>query len=97
VTPSLLVAEPVRPLDVVVLDSVNPGLGLGACRAGAQADSRRRSGGHKQLRRFASQNKSWGSHDLPPLAGIGICERGPDGLLAAGRVYDDVEAPVGQP
>jgi hypothetical protein len=36
-------------------------------------------------------------HDLPPQAGIGICERGPDGLPAAARVYDDVEAPVGQP
>lgn len=36
----------------------------------------------------------WGSHDLPPQAGIGVYERGPDGLLAAARVYDDVEAPV---
>jgi hypothetical protein len=39
----------------------------------------------------------WGSHDLPPQAGIGIYERGQDGLLAAARVYDDVEAPVEQP
>ncbi|MEA2198306.1 MAG: hypothetical protein QOJ25_2357 [Solirubrobacteraceae bacterium] len=37
----------------------------------------------------------WGSHDLPPQAGIGVYERGPDGLLAAVRVYDDVEAPAG--
>ena len=37
----------------------------------------------------------WGSHDLPPQAGIGVYERSPDGLLAAARVYDDVEAPVG--
>jgi SnoaL-like domain len=37
----------------------------------------------------------WGSHDLPPQAGIGIYERGPDGLLAAARVYDDVESPPG--
>jgi ketosteroid isomerase-like protein len=37
----------------------------------------------------------WGRHDLPPQAGIGVYERGPDGLLAAVRVYDDVEAPVG--
>ena len=37
----------------------------------------------------------WGSHDLPPQAGIGVFERGPDGLLAAARVYDDVEAPTG--
>lgn len=35
----------------------------------------------------------WGSHDLPPPAGIGVYERTPDGLLAAVRVYDDVEAP----
>ena len=37
----------------------------------------------------------WGSHDLRPQAGICVYERGPDGLLAAARVYDDVEAPVG--
>jgi hypothetical protein len=37
----------------------------------------------------------WGSHDLPPQAGIGVYERGPDGLLAAARVYDDVEANSG--
>ena len=37
---------------------------------------------------------SWGSHDLPPQAGIGIYERGPDGLLAAARVYDDVAPPL---
>jgi len=36
----------------------------------------------------------WGSRDLPPQAGIGVWERGPDGLLAAVRVYDDVEAPA---
>jgi hypothetical protein len=36
----------------------------------------------------------WGRHDLPPQAGIGIYERGPDGLLAAVRVYDDVEPPA---
>jgi ketosteroid isomerase-like protein len=36
----------------------------------------------------------WGSHDLPPQAGIGVYERGAGGLLAAVRVYDDVEAPV---
>ena len=39
----------------------------------------------------------WGSHDVPPQAGIGVYERGPDGLLAAARVYDDVEAPVEHP
>jgi SnoaL-like domain len=36
----------------------------------------------------------WGSHSLSPQAGIAVFERGPDGLLAAVRVYDDVEAPV---
>ena len=36
----------------------------------------------------------WGSHDLPPQAGIAIYERSSDGLLAAARVYDDVDAPV---
>ena len=39
----------------------------------------------------------WGSNDLPPQAGLGVYERGPDGLLAAARVYDDVESPVGHP
>ena len=34
----------------------------------------------------------WGSHDLPPQAGIAVFERDADGLLAAVRVYDDVEA-----
>ena len=36
----------------------------------------------------------WGRHDLPPQAGIGVYERGPDRLLAAARIYDDIEAPV---
>jgi limonene-1,2-epoxide hydrolase len=36
----------------------------------------------------------WGNFDLPPQAGIAVFERGPDGLLTAVRVYDDVEAPV---
>ena len=38
----------------------------------------------------------WGSHDLPPQAGIVVFERGPDGLLAVVRIYDDVEAPVAE-
>ena len=38
----------------------------------------------------------WGSHDLPPQAGIGVYERSPDGRLQAVRVYDDVEAPFEQ-
>jgi ketosteroid isomerase-like protein len=37
----------------------------------------------------------WGIHDLPPQAGLGVYERGADGLLTAARAYDDVEAPVG--
>jgi ketosteroid isomerase-like protein len=36
----------------------------------------------------------WGSHDLPAQAGIGVFERSPDGLLAAARVYDDIDAPI---
>lgn len=36
----------------------------------------------------------WGSRDQPPQAGIGVYERGADGLLAAARVYDDLQAPV---
>jgi hypothetical protein len=36
----------------------------------------------------------WGGHDLPPQAGIAAYERGRNGLLAAARVYDDVEGPV---
>jgi len=35
----------------------------------------------------------WGSHDLPPQAGIAVFDRGTDGLLTAVRVYDDVEPP----
>jgi hypothetical protein len=37
----------------------------------------------------------WGSHELPPQAGVAVYERGPDGLLAAARVYDDIEPPAG--
>jgi len=36
----------------------------------------------------------WGIHDLPPQAGLGVYERGPDGLLSGARVYDDVKAPA---
>jgi limonene-1,2-epoxide hydrolase len=39
----------------------------------------------------------WGSHSLQPQAGLAVFERGPDGLLAGVRVYDDVEAPVRRP
>ena len=33
----------------------------------------------------------------PPQAGLGVYERGPDGLLAAARVYDDIEPPAKLP
>jgi SnoaL-like domain len=36
----------------------------------------------------------WGTRALQPQAGLGVYERGTDGLLAAVRVYDDVEPPV---
>ena len=36
----------------------------------------------------------WGAHELSPQAGIGVFERGPDGLLTAVRVYDGIEAPA---
>lgn len=39
----------------------------------------------------------WGRYDLAAQAGIGIYERGPDGLLVAVRVYDDIEAPFEHP
>jgi hypothetical protein len=39
----------------------------------------------------------WGRHDLPPQAGLGVYERGPDGRLAAARVYDDIEPPAELP
>jgi hypothetical protein len=36
----------------------------------------------------------WGTRDLPLQAGIGVYERDADGLLAAARVYDDIESPA---
>ena len=36
----------------------------------------------------------WGSHQLPPQAALTVYERGSDGLLAAARIYGDVEAPA---
>jgi ketosteroid isomerase-like protein len=39
----------------------------------------------------------WGRQDLLPQAGLGVYERGPGGLLAAARVYDDIEPPAGAP
>jgi ketosteroid isomerase-like protein len=37
---------------------------------------------------------SWGNREIPPQAGIAIYERGPDGLLAVVRIYDDIEGPA---
>lgn len=39
----------------------------------------------------------WGGRALPPQAGIAVYERGQGGLLAAVRVYDDIEAPSVKP
>jgi ketosteroid isomerase-like protein len=36
----------------------------------------------------------WGSHDQPTQAGLTVYERGQDGLLAAARVYDEVDRPA---
>jgi limonene-1,2-epoxide hydrolase len=36
----------------------------------------------------------WGTTALPPQAGLAVYERDQDGLLAAVRVYDDVEQPA---
>jgi hypothetical protein len=36
---------------------------------------------------------AWGDHQLTPQAGLCVVETRPDGLLAAVRVYDDVEPP----
>lgn len=35
----------------------------------------------------------WGNQELPPQAGIGVHERGADGLLTAVRVYHDIGPP----
>jgi hypothetical protein len=36
----------------------------------------------------------WGLTNIPPQAGVAIYERGSSGLLAAARIYDDVEPPA---
>ncbi len=36
----------------------------------------------------------WGRHELPPQPGLAVCERGENGLLAAVRLYDDIEPPA---
>jgi hypothetical protein len=36
----------------------------------------------------------WGLTGIPPQAGVAVYERGSSGLLAAARIYDDVEPPA---
>jgi hypothetical protein len=36
----------------------------------------------------------WGEGEVPPQAGVAVYERGRGGLLAAARIYDDVEPPL---
>jgi ketosteroid isomerase-like protein len=38
----------------------------------------------------------WGKTDLPPQAGIAVYVRGKSGKLAAARIYDDADPPLGQ-
>ena len=35
----------------------------------------------------------WGVTEIPPQAGVAVYERGSSGLLAAARIYDDVQPP----
>ena len=37
----------------------------------------------------------WGRTELPPQAGVAVYVRGPGGRLAAARIYDDVDPPLG--
>jgi hypothetical protein len=37
----------------------------------------------------------WGRTQLPPEAGVAIYARGPSGRLAAARIYDDADPPIG--
>jgi hypothetical protein len=37
----------------------------------------------------------WGQTELPPEAGVAVYVRGQSGLLAAARIYDDVDPPLG--
>ena len=36
----------------------------------------------------------WGKTELPPEAGVAVYVRGPNGRLAAARIYDDVDPPL---
>ena len=37
----------------------------------------------------------WGRTELPPEAGVAVYVRRPSGRLAAARIYDDVDPPLG--
>jgi hypothetical protein len=37
----------------------------------------------------------WGKTELPPEAGVAVYARGPSGRLAAARIYDDTDPPLG--
>ena len=37
----------------------------------------------------------WGRTQLPPQAGVAVYVQGPSGKLAAARIYDDVDPPLG--
>jgi hypothetical protein len=39
----------------------------------------------------------WGRTELPPQAGVAVYVRGPSGKLAAARIYDDTDPPLGPP
>lgn len=38
----------------------------------------------------------WGDTEIPPQAGVAVYVRGQQGKLAAARIYDDVDPPVGR-
>jgi hypothetical protein len=37
----------------------------------------------------------WGKTELPPQAGVAVYVRGESGKLAAARIYDDTDPPLG--
>ncbi len=39
----------------------------------------------------------WGKAELPPEAGVAVYVRGPNGKLAAARIYDDTDPPLSPP
>jgi hypothetical protein len=39
----------------------------------------------------------WGRTELPPEAGVAVYVRGESGKLAAARIYDDTDPPLGRP